>query len=101
MELSNDLAGFYMLNPQSDANVEVAYLGLLPSYVGNGFGSHLLTNALNEGFSMEASRVWLHTCSLDHPYALANYKARGMNVYKIEDDIQLIPDSWPMPDTLT
>jgi len=56
---------------------------------------------LNEGFSMEASRVWLHTCSLDHPYALANYKARGMKVYKVEDDIQLIPDSWPTPDTLT
>ena len=101
MELSNNLAGFYMLSHQGDANVEVAYFGLLPSYVGKGFGSHLLTNALNKGFSMGASRVWLHTCSLDHPYALANYKARWMKVYKVEDDIQLIPDSWPTPDTLT
>jgi len=30
------------------------------------------------------SRVWLHTCTLDHPAALPNYKKRGFQVYKTE-----------------
>ena len=30
-------------------------------------------------------RVWVHTCNLDHPKALANYQARGMVVYKVEE----------------
>jgi hypothetical protein len=27
-------------------------------------------------------RVWGHTCSLDYLYALANYQARGLQVYR-------------------
>jgi hypothetical protein len=27
-------------------------------------------------------RVWVHTGSLDHPCALANYQARGLQVYR-------------------
>jgi hypothetical protein len=30
-------------------------------------------------------RLWVHTCNRDHPQALANYKARGMVVYRIEE----------------
>jgi len=30
-------------------------------------------------------RVWVHTCNLDHPQALANYQARGMVIYKVEE----------------
>ena len=100
MELLGNFIGFYMLHPQSEANIEVAYFGLLPGYIGGGFGGHLLTNALNEAFSMDATRVWIHTCSLDHPYALRNYKARGMKVYKVERDVQPIPDCWPTSDAV-
>ena len=30
-------------------------------------------------------RVWLHTCTLDHPNALKNYIARGMTVFMKEN----------------
>ena len=30
------------------------------------------------------SRVWVHTCSLDHENALNNYIARGMKIFKTE-----------------
>jgi hypothetical protein len=33
------------------------------------------------------SRVWLHTCNRDHPEALANYQARGMIVYSVEEQL--------------
>ena len=31
-----------------------------------------------------SKKVWVHTCSLDHKNALANYLARGMKIYKSE-----------------
>lgn len=77
-------AGYCELEAQPDTSVEVAYFGLLPAFVGAGLGGHLLTCAIERGFAMGAHRVWLHTCTLDHPQALANYQARGMHIYKTE-----------------
>jgi hypothetical protein len=46
----------------------------------------LLTSAIEEAWRIlpPVSRVWVHTCNLDHPSALANYQARGMAIYKKE-----------------
>src|SRR5437764_1115091 len=49
-------AGYYELEAQPDANVEIAYFGLLPSFVGAGLGSHLLTCAIERGFARGARR---------------------------------------------
>ena len=35
--------------------------------------------------SHNPKRVWVHTCTLDHPNALRNYIARGMNILKKEN----------------
>jgi GNAT superfamily N-acetyltransferase len=75
-------AGYFELELQPENDVEIAYFGLLPSFVGGGLGSHLLTCAIERGWGMGARRVWVHTCTLDHPLALVNYQARGMNLYK-------------------
>jgi len=58
---------------------------LLPEFVGRGLGGALLTSAIEQAWSMVPTRVWVHTCNRDHPQALANYQARGMIVYKIEE----------------
>jgi ribosomal protein S18 acetylase RimI-like enzyme len=78
------LAGYYELRRDDEGGIEIVYFGLLPEFVGKGFGSALLTSALEEAWRMAPARVWLHTCSLDHPAALANYQARGMKVYRVE-----------------
>jgi hypothetical protein len=44
----------------------------------------LLTVALETALAQRPGRVWVHTCSRDHPAALANYQARGMRVYRVE-----------------
>jgi GNAT superfamily N-acetyltransferase len=75
-------AGYYELNPVGD-DVEIAYFGLLPAFHGRGWGGALLEHALRRGFEL-GSRVWVHTCTLDGPHALANYQARGLEPYKIE-----------------
>ncbi|KUJ83719.1 N-acetyltransferase [Microbulbifer flavimaris] len=81
------IAGYYELERQSDGSVQIAYFGLAPRFVGKGFGGYLLTHALQSAWAWDRPRrVWVHTCSLDHPGALGNYEARGMKVYNIEED---------------
>jgi GNAT superfamily N-acetyltransferase len=77
-------AGYFELRRDEDANVEIAYFGLSAPFIGKGLGGHLLTVALETAWTLSPGRVWVHTCSLDHPSALANYKARGMLVYHEE-----------------
>jgi GNAT superfamily N-acetyltransferase len=82
-------AGFFELQRQEGSNVELAYFGLTPNFVGKGLGGYLLSQAISAAWAWEGTkRVWLHTCSLDHPGALHNYKARGMEVYKVEKSEQ-------------
>ena len=82
----NKLAGYYELRRGEEADVEIAYFGLLPHFFGRGLGSALLTSAIENAWAWEPlpSRVWVHTCNHDHPYALANYQARGFKIYKLE-----------------
>jgi GNAT superfamily N-acetyltransferase len=74
-------AGYFELQRQPEDVVEIAYFGLAEAFVGQGYGGYLLTRAVEEAWAWGARRVWLHTCSLDHPRALANYRARGFEVY--------------------
>jgi GNAT superfamily N-acetyltransferase len=84
----NSLAGYYELRRDAEGGVEIAYFGLLPKFIGRGLGGALLTHTIEEAWSrrngIAPKRVWVHTCTLDHPRALANYQARGMVIYKQE-----------------
>ena len=78
-------AGYFELQQQRDGDVEIAYFGLAPRFIGKGFGGVLLARAIRSAWAWEGTRrVWVHTCSLDHPMALPNYQARGLVVYKVE-----------------
>lgn len=81
------LAGYYELRQDPENGMEIAYFGLLPEFIGRGLGGALLTSAIEEAWriSPKPARVWVHTCNHDHPQALANYQARGMVVYKVEE----------------
>jgi ribosomal protein S18 acetylase RimI-like enzyme len=81
------LAGWYELRRVPDeGSVEVAYFGIVPSEFGLGFGKHLLSCAVRDAWAMTPTppRVWLHTCTLDHPNAVPNYRARGFVPYRTE-----------------
>lgn len=77
-------AGYFELRRHEDDAVEVAYFGLLPHAVGRGLGKFLLTRAVERAWDLGATRVWLHTSSLDHSVALPNYLARGFSIWKQE-----------------
>ena len=74
------------------------YLGLISDSIGKGFGSFILTDALQRSFSMGALRVHVWTCTLDHPRALPNYQALGMKLIKTEKEIKHFPPGWPRPE---
>lgn len=77
-------AGYFELRRDAAGGVEIAYFGLLPEYIGRGLGGHLLTEAVEQAWSWGAARVWLHTNTLDHPAALANYLKRGFRAFHAE-----------------
>jgi ribosomal protein S18 acetylase RimI-like enzyme len=81
----DQVAGYFELKRQPDGGIEIAYFGLMPQAIGRGLGKCLLTLAVEEAWRSGASRVWLHTSTLDHPHALANYLARGFRVFKSEE----------------
>lgn len=92
-------AGYFELERQPEGNVEIAYFGLLPQFVGQGLGGYALTATIERAWAMGAKRVWVHTCTLDHPQALANYLARGFRLYHQETESKEIParpiGPWP------
>ena len=83
---SDELVGFFELlyNPELK-ETEISYFGLLEEYIGKGIGGYALSVAIKKSFEKNIKRVWLHTCTLDHPNALKNYIARGMTVFKKEN----------------
>jgi ribosomal protein S18 acetylase RimI-like enzyme len=84
MRVGGETAGYVELQRHETGDVEIVYFGLLPAFIGLGLGAHLLTVAVEEAAHLGANSVWLHTCSLDHPAALANYQARGFVPFRVE-----------------
>lgn len=84
LSVAGSPAGYFELKRHDDGSTEIAYFGLLPEFIGRGLGKYLLTSAAREAWAAEANRVWLHTCTLDDPAALPNYKARGFRPFKTE-----------------
>lgn len=80
------------------AGVGIWQFGLVPRCVGSGLGGHLLCDAVRRARELGGGRVWLHTCTADHPHALPNYLARGFRpFYGIveHEDVQTAGEPWP------
>lgn len=84
-------AGYYELRRDPDGAIEIAYFGLLPEFLRQGLGKRLLTHAVETAWREGADRVWLHTCTLDDPAALPNYRRRGFVPFREESYQQEIP----------
>lgn len=69
--------GMLELDFGSSGQCELSYLGLVPELTGQGHGRWLIAQALALAWREDIVRVWLHTCTLDHPGALGFYRASG------------------------
>jgi GNAT superfamily N-acetyltransferase len=77
-------AGFGELDRRTEGEVELVQFGLVPEFVGQGLGRYFLQWTIDKAWSYGPRRLWLHTCTKDHPAALPNYLKAGFAVYKEE-----------------
>jgi GNAT superfamily N-acetyltransferase len=75
-------AGYFELDIREAAETELAYFGLMPEFIGRGCGSYLLQAAIDRAFERKLKRLWVHTCTFDHPRALGVYQRAGFTVYR-------------------
>src|SRR3712207_4432368 len=74
-------AGILELDRRVAGETEIAFFGLVPEMTGRGFGSWLMAHALRLGWRADTRRLWVHTCTLDHPGALAFYRRHGFRPF--------------------
>jgi GNAT superfamily N-acetyltransferase len=83
-------AGFAELDCRKMPDVELAYCGLVPDFIGEGLGIYLIDHAVELAWQHEPERVWVHTCTLDHPRALLVYQRAGFVPFR--EETKLIDD---------
>jgi GNAT superfamily N-acetyltransferase len=73
---------------------EIVYFGFIPAMVGQGAGGWLMDQAKRVAHERGIRRLWLHTCSFDHPRAPEFYRKQGFQIYatgyEIMDDPRLV-----------
>jgi GNAT superfamily N-acetyltransferase len=73
--------GMLELDFRAAGACELAYFGLVPELTGRGQGRWLMAQALTLAWGKDVRRVWVHTCTLDHPSALGFYRAQGFTPF--------------------
>ena len=76
------VVGMLELDFRTAGECEIAFIGLVPSLTGEGHGRWLIAEAVHRAWRAGVTRVHVHTCSLDHPAALAAYRRAGFVPYK-------------------
>ena len=74
--------GMLELDFRERRECELSFVGLVPELAGHGHGRWLLAEAVRRSWREGVDRVHVHTCSLDHPAALAAYERAGFTPYK-------------------
>lgn len=97
--------GYVQLQPRTvdgGTHVEIRYFGLAETAIGRGLGGVMLEHAIEAAWTLAdrvgappVTRVWVHTCNLDGPAALANYRARGLVVCATEESEEAVPPEPP------
>ena len=81
-------AGFAELDRRTEGEVELVQFGLMPEFIGQGLGKYFLQWTIDKAWSYGPQRFWLHTCTLDHPNALPNYRKAGFELYREETKVR-------------
>jgi GNAT superfamily N-acetyltransferase len=74
--------GMLELDFRETHECELSFVGLVPELSGKGHGRWLLAEAVVRAWREGVDRVHVHTCSLDHPAALAAYRRAGFTPFK-------------------
>jgi len=84
LQVAGQAAGFAELDRRQPNEVELVQFGLLPAFIGQGVGKWFLQWTIDKAWSYQPTRMWLHTCTLDHAAALPNYLKAGFVQFRQE-----------------
>jgi GNAT superfamily N-acetyltransferase len=90
LDVSSQLEGLLELDYRTPGEAELAFFGVTSSQVGGGAARWLMNRALEKVWQRPISRFWVHTCTLDHPNALAFYMRSGFVPFRRQ--IEIAPD---------
>jgi GNAT superfamily N-acetyltransferase len=80
-------AGILELDFRTPNECELSFFGVVESLVGSGAGRWLMNRAMESAWSKSISRMWVHTCSLDHPSAVPFYIRSGFRPFKRQIEV--------------
>ena len=89
MDGADDI-GLLELDFREAGQCELSFFGLVPGAIGKGAGRWLMNEALRRAWAKPISRLWVHTCSFDHPAALGFYQRSGFRPYQVM--VEVLPD---------
>jgi GNAT superfamily N-acetyltransferase len=85
--------GMLELDFRHAGQCELALFGVSAGLIGSGAGRWLMNRALALAWPPTVMRVWVHTCTSDHPGALAFYRRSGFHCFRrqieVSDDPRL------------
>lgn len=100
LERRGDTVGIAELDRRVEGEVEISFFGVAGSEIGTGAARFLMNRTLEAAFRGGPRRVWLHTCTFDHPAAVPFYLRSGFRPFKfaveVTDDPRL---SGQLPET--
>lgn len=79
--------GLLELDFREPGECELAFFGLTGKVQGTGAGRWLMNRALDRVWSRPIDRLWVHTCSFDHPAALSFYRRSGFVPFRQQVEI--------------
>jgi len=93
LEVDGRDEGLLELDFRDPGQCELAFFGLGSALLGRGAGRWLMNRAIERAWARPITRFWVHTCTNDHPAALAFYLRSGFGAYarrvEVADDPRL------------
>jgi GNAT superfamily N-acetyltransferase len=83
--------GLLELDFRQPDQCELAFFGVTAKLIGSGAGRFLMNRALELAWSRPVTRVWVHTCTFDHPSALAFYQRSGFRPFRRQIEVADVP----------
>jgi GNAT superfamily N-acetyltransferase len=94
VEVDGSREGMLELDFRKAGEAEIVFFAVTEALIGTGTGRWLMNRALEIAWSHPIERLWVHTCTLDHPGAVDFYIRSGFVPYKrqveVSDDPRLL-----------
>ena len=79
--------GLLELDFSAAGECELLYFGVTARLIGTGAARFLMNRALEIAWSRDVSRLSVHTCTLDHPSAVAFYQRSGFRAFRRQIEV--------------